>query len=125
MGDNYEVSIDKFDDFDKVFGTPESSRFKYSPQKTLGWKYECENMLAGGDITVSYDSLTVSDFDVILALYKDNRLINMSESNQGAKSASLVLPSEFESGNGWSVKAFVWDSVSSMLPLDGAFEKEL
>jgi M6 family metalloprotease-like protein len=125
MGDNYEVSIDKFDDFDKVFGKPESSRFKYSPQKTLGWKYECENLSAGGDITVSYDSLTVSDFDVILALYKDNRLINLSESNQGEKSASLVLPSEFESGNGWSVKAFVWDSVSSMLPLDGAFEKEL
>lgn len=125
MSDHYTSSINKFDDFDKIFGTSESSRFKYSPQKTLGWKYECENMSAGGDITVSYDSLTVSDFDVILALYKDNRLINLSESNQGAKSASLVLPNEFESGNGWSVKAFVWDSVSSMFPFDGAFEKEL
>ena len=125
MGDNYEVSIDKFDDFDKVFGTPESSRFKYSPQKTLGWKYECENLSADGNITVSYDSLTVSDFDVTLALYKDNRLINLSVGNRGEKSASLVLPKEFESENGWSVKAFVWDSVSSMLPLDGAFEKEL
>lgn len=125
MGDNYEVSIDKFDDFDKVFGKPESSRFKYSPQKTLGWKYECENLSADGNITVSYDSLTVSDFDVTLALYKDNRLINLSVGNRGEKSASLVLPKEFESENGWSVKAFVWDSVSSMLPLDGAFEKEL
>ncbi len=125
MGDNYEVSIDKFDDFDKIFGKPESSRFKYSPQKTLGWKYECENLSADGNITVSYDSLTVSDFDVTLALYKDNRLINLSVGNRGEKSASLVLPKEFESENGWSVKAFVWDSVSSMLPLDGAFEKEL
>lgn len=125
MGDNYEVSIDKFDDFDKVFGKPESSRFKYSPQKNLGWKYECENLSADGNITVSYDSLTVSDFDVTLALYKDNRLINLSVGNRGEKSASLVLPSEFESGNGWSVKAFVWDSVSSMFPFDGAFEKEL
>ncbi len=125
MGDNYEVSIDKFDDFDKVFGKPESSRFKYSPQKTLGWKYECENLSADGNITVSYDSLTVSDFDVTLALYKDNRLINLSVGNRGEKSASLVIPNGFESGNGWSVKAFVWDSVSSMLPLDGAFEKEL
>ncbi|NDO19181.1 hypothetical protein FMM68_05870 [Lachnospiraceae bacterium MD329] len=125
MGDNYEVSIDKFDDFDKVFGKPESSRFKYSPQKTLGWKYECENLSADGNITVSYDRLTVSDFDVTLALYKDNRLINLSVGNRGEKSASLVLPKEFESENGWSVKAFVWDGVSSMLPLDGAFEKEL
>ncbi len=125
MNENYELSINKSADFDATFGTSESYKFKYSPQKTLGWKYECENLSADGNITVSYDSLTVSDFDVTLALYKDNRLINLSVGNRGEKSASLVLPKEFESENGWSVKAFVWDSVSSMLPLDGAFEKEL
>ncbi len=129
MGDKIDNAILYGENNIKLISEPGSKdnkkKFTYYPQKTLGWKYACENMSAGGDITVSYDSLTVSDFDVILALYKDNRLINLSESNQDEKSASLVLPSEFESGNGWSVKAFVWDSVSSMLPLDGAFEKEL
>lgn len=125
MNENYELSIEKSETFNEVFNSGQSSNLKYLPQKTLGWKYECENLSADGNITVSYDSLTVSDFDVTLALYKDNRLINLSVGNRGEKSASLVLPKEFESENGWSVKAFVWDSVSSMLPLDGAFEKEL
>lgn len=35
MNGNYELSIYKFDKFDKVFGIAESSKFKYSPQKTL------------------------------------------------------------------------------------------
>ncbi len=129
MGDNIDNAILYGENNIKLISESGSEdnkkKFTYYPQKTLGWKYECENMSAVGDITVSYDSLTVSDFDVILALYEDNRLINLSESNQDEKSASLVLPSEFESGNGWSVKAFVWDSVSSMFPFDGAFEKEL
>lgn len=129
MGDKIDNAILYGENNIKLISEPGSKdnkkKFTYYPQKTLGWKYECENLSADGNITVSYNSLTVSDFDVTLALYKDNRLINLSVGNRGEKSASLVLPKEFESENGWSVKAFVWDSVSSMLPLDGAFEKEL
>ena len=64
---------------------------------------------------------------LLFALYKNNQLITLTEkpcTETDAKTITLTLPDDF-GGQGYTIKAFVWDSADTMKPLQEAFEKTL
>ncbi len=91
-----------------------------SSQNDFSWRYELtENLIAGDDITVFADGLEVPH-SLILSLYQSGKLVDLSI-NDG-ESVTLTLPDNFSEENDWTLKAFVWDSLSSMIPLENSLE---
>lgn len=91
------------------------------------WKYTPSNILMpGDDITVFADGLE-GTCDLILALYKDDRLVDVSykECEATEKSVSITVPDDFSEENEWLVKVFAWDSLPSMIPLVNSLEVKL
>ncbi len=94
-----------------------------SSQNDFSWGYELtENLTAGDDITVFADGLVVPH-NLILALYQDEKLIDLSV-NTG-ESVTITLPDNFSDDNAWKFKAFVWDNLSLMTPLENHLEVRL
>lgn len=89
----------------------------------FSWRYEpTENLKAGDDITVFADGLEVPH-NLILALYQDRKLVDLCV-NTG-ESVTVTLPDNFSDDAEWKFKTFVWDSLSSMIPLEDCLEVKL
>lgn len=91
------------------------------------WRYETAGEVsAGGDITVFAYGLE-GQCDLISAIYCDGILAEASaaECSEGDKSVSIAVPEEFSNEHVWTLKAFVWDGLSSMKPIADSFEVTL
>lgn len=94
-----------------------------SSQNDFSWRYELtENLTAGDDITVLADGLEVPH-SLILALYQSGKLVDLSINDR--ECVTLTLPDNFSEENAWTIKTFVWDSLSSMIPLENSLEVRL
>ena len=93
------------------------------------WIYTpAESMAAGEEITVFAYDFPNRACVLMLALYKGRALVTVEIKNCAAaeeKSVSIILPDGFAAGQGWTVKAFAWEGVQTMLPLREKFEKAL
>ncbi len=106
--------------------------FRYYPQKTVGetdfeWVYECPAEIKAGEAAAVSAKGLNGGYVLILALYKDDTLVNalIKECENAEESVSIILPSDFEAECGWTLRAFAWNSVSSITPCAEKFERRL
>lgn len=134
MDEDYTVGIEGVSNLKQSLVTSVSN-FKYLPQKTaidppidFEWIYSpsSPSMKAGEAAAVSAKGLN-GGCVLILALYKDDTLVNalIRECENAEESVSIILPSDFEAECGWTLRAFAWNSVSSITPCAEKFERRL
>ena len=83
---------------------------------------------AGETVTVSVDMLSPQKCHLLFALYKDGRFVTSFEKKcdeTEEKSISAVLPDNFEMRQGWTMKVFVWDDLSNIMPAGENFTVKL
>lgn len=94
-----------------------------SPQTEFGWQYELpEELTPGMDITVLADGLQNPSI-LALALY-DNHTLSGVSLGRGS-TATLTLPNTFSTETNWTLKAFAWESLPSMISLENHLEIQL